>query len=40
MYKLRDWIDEEKLEWSFLSKNPAAMHLLEQNPNKINWDWL
>jgi hypothetical protein len=37
MYKLRDWIDINKLDWEYLSKNPNAIHLLEQNQNKINW---
>ena len=23
-----------------LSRNPNAIHLLEQNPDKINWGWL
>jgi hypothetical protein len=35
--KLRDWIDESKLEWKWLSKNPNAMHLLEANQDKIDW---
>ena len=39
-YKLLDWIPLEKLNWNWLSKNPAAIHLLEQNPDKINWNWL
>ena len=24
----------------FLSRNPAAIHLLEANQDKINWNWL
>ena len=39
-YTLLDWIPLEKLNWLSLSKNPAAIHLLEQNPDKINWDQL
>ena len=39
-YKLRDWIPLEKLNWDCLSENPAAIHLLEQNPDKIDWDCL
>jgi hypothetical protein len=23
-----------------MSRNPAAIHLLEKNPDKIEWDWL
>ena len=39
--KLLDWIDEKKLclHW-WLSENPNAIHLLERNPDKINWDHL
>ena len=40
LYKLRDWIDENKLHWSTLSSNENAIDLLEANPDKINWDWL
>ena len=39
-YKLLDWIPLEKLYWEMLSLNPAAIHLLEQNLNKINCDVL
>ena len=34
---LLDWIDKEKLYWYYLSANPNAIYLLEQNKNKINW---
>jgi hypothetical protein len=37
MYKLRDWIDPEKINWYGLSMNPAAMPLLEKHPEKIHW---
>ena len=30
----------DKINWDWLSENPAAMHLLEQNPGKISWYWL
>jgi hypothetical protein len=36
--KLRNWIDDSKIEWYSLSYNPNAMELLKANPNKINWD--
>jgi hypothetical protein len=26
--------------WDILSGNPAAVHILEENPGKIDWDWL
>ena len=38
-YKLRDWISLEKVLLNSLSYNPAAIHILEQNPDKIHW-WL
>ena len=38
--KLHDWINLDKINWSCLSENPSAMHLLEQSPDKINWGWL
>jgi len=37
--KLRDWIPIEKLDWSQLSLNPNAIHLLEKNITKIFWEW-
>ncbi len=39
-WKLRDWIDESKLDWSYLSSNIRGLYLLEQNKNKINWESL
>lgn len=36
-YKLRDWININKIRWDFLSQNPQAIRLLEQNLDKINW---
>ena len=38
--RLRPWIPVEKLNWHHLSKNPAAIHILEKNPDKIDWEWL
>ena len=35
--KLHNWIDINKLDWWMLSYNPSAIHLLEQNPDKIVW---
>ena len=39
IYKLLDWIDIKKINWVNLcqNSNPNAMHLLEQNQDKINW---
>ena len=39
-YTLLNWIPLKKLNWVSLSANPAAIHLLEQNPDKIDWYWL
>jgi hypothetical protein len=35
--KLKSWIPIDKLNWSYLSANPNAISLLEQNPEKIHW---
>jgi hypothetical protein len=40
MYKLLNWIDNDKLHWDTLSRNPNVIHYLEQNKDKINWDML
>jgi len=40
MYKLRCWIDIDKIDWFWLSKNTNAIHLLEKNMDKINWSML
>ena len=37
-YKLLDWIDPDKLELDYLSKNPRAISFLEKNQDKISWD--
>ena len=34
--KLLDWIPLDKLNWSMLSMNPDAIHLLEQNPEALH----
>jgi hypothetical protein len=39
-YVLLDWIDQKKLNWFILSKNPNAIDLLESNPDNINWNIL
>ena len=38
IWKLRDWIDLEKLDKLSLSLNPNAINFLEANQNKINWN--
>ena len=35
--KLLDWISLDKNNWNILSAISNAIHLLEQNTNKINW---
>ena len=40
IWKLRDWIDTEKLDWEMLSYNKNAIKLLEENQDKIDWDYL
>ena len=42
LYKLLDWIDENKLNWYGLSGNehPNAISLLENNIDKIKWECL
>ena len=40
MYKLRDWVDINKISWKLLSINPNAVHLLEKNMDKIGWTLL
>ena len=37
--KLRNWIDENKLDWNNLSSNPNAIELLKENKDKIDWYW-
>jgi hypothetical protein len=34
-YPFSEHID--KLNWGWLSRNPNAIHLLEQNVDKVNW---
>jgi len=36
-YKLRDWIDINKIDWTALSLNRNAIYLLEQSQDKIDW---
>lgn len=42
MYKLRDWVREENLDFHKLSMNthPAAMHLIAEEPKRAWWTWL
>jgi hypothetical protein len=40
VYKLRNWIPFEKINWEGMSQNPNAIYLLEQYPNKINWRYI
>ena len=42
MDDMHEWIDKNKINWDNLSwnENPAAIKLLEQNQDKINWEVL
>ncbi len=40
IYKLKDWIDINKINWVKLSCNSNAIHILEKNIDKINWHYL
>jgi hypothetical protein len=40
IWKLRDWIDINKIEWDALSENENAIELLKENKEKINWAYL
>ena len=40
MFKLRDCVQSDKIDWDELSYNPNAIHLLEQNLDKVHWLWL
>ena len=33
---MKSFINQDKINWKQLSMNPNAIHLLEQNPDKIN----
>src|SRR5437764_13796078 len=35
-----DYIVDKNINWNRLSTNPNAIHLLEQNRDKIDWNWL
>jgi hypothetical protein len=36
-YYLKGWIDEKMIKWDYLSYNPAAIHILEKNMEKVDW---
>ena len=35
IYKLKEWINIDRLDLFYLSENPNAIHLLEKHPDKI-----
>ena len=37
IFKLRDWIDIEKLNFTILSSNPSAIELLKTKPKEVVW---
>ena len=40
IWKLRDWIDVDKINWDNLSLNKNAINLLERNLEKISLEYL
>ena len=38
--RLIDWVDKNKIDWSYLSLNENAIQLLRENPDKICWLYL
>ena len=40
IYKLRDWINPELLVHNNLLNNPAAIHIIEKNLDKVDWSFL
>tara|TARA_B110000967_G_scaffold173270_1_gene184800 strand:+ start:67 stop:312 length:246 start_codon:yes stop_codon:yes gene_type:complete len=38
--KLHECIPVDKLDWSMLSANPNAIHLMKQNLDQVNWKFL
>ena len=43
IYKLRDWIPIDKIDWFYLSINPNAISILEKNIDKITnsgWNYI
>ena len=42
MFKLKDWITKDNIDWFYLSENPSAgaITLLEKNQDKIYWSQL
>ena len=40
IWKLRDWIDKDKLDWDMLSFNKNAIDLIKENPEMIDWIFL
>ena len=37
IYKLRDWIPSDKIDFYYLSKNPNSISILEKNIDQIDW---
>jgi DNA-directed RNA polymerase delta subunit len=40
IWKLRDWIPFDDIDWYWLSSNPNAISLIEKNLDKVNWSRL
>ena len=39
-HKFKDFVDADKLSWYLLSINPGAIHSLEKNLDKVDWEYL
>ena len=40
IYKLRNWIDINNIDWKYLLFNVNTIELLKKNKDKINWSYL
>jgi hypothetical protein len=37
---LEKHLDSSQIDWTYLSRNPAAIHIIEQNLDKVDWEHL
>ena len=40
MFKLKEFVNPDSLDWGLLSQNPNAVHLLEKNPEEFECEWI
>ena len=36
--KIKDFLKNIQISWTYLSENPKAIQILEKNLNKVDWD--